>query len=651
MILKTLSTVRRLVLSLALAGSACAAPAISLNKTSYETGENISVSFSGGPGNSKDWIGIYPPGITPSGNPVSLLWFYTNNTKTAGGTLASGTVNFNNPTLGAGSYSVYFFVNDGYGILAGPVTLTIANNTPSTWRTSSIRLRHAVAGTAYSGKISAFATPATVRTFTKLQGPSWLNVSAAGVVSGTPGPGDAGTQTALIRLTSVAGVPAADIPLTFEVFQTGQEHIPRLKVMSFNVWKDWSQVKDGFQKGVNAIVRGDADVIGLQESSTTQAQALADELGWFRATSGTGSTQVVSRYPIVENFNAGIGVGARIRVATAPERDVVMLNCHLDYLYYGPYAAQVAGATPQSVLTEEARSNRDSQMAAILQAMTSRLGAADQLPVVMTGDFNVPSHLDWTVATAASHGGVGPVAWPVSTRIQAAGLLDSFRVAHPDPAAVPANSWSSIHKGTEAQDRIDFIYYKGKALGVLASEMFATAVETTVGAWGTDVTPVLDNTWPSDHFSMITTYSLAPTDSDGNGVSDAWEQRWFQSLGSNPQGDANSDGLSNRTSMLLGLPPVGASGQAVAFTPSNTSSVPDLSFHVSDLALGSGLRLQRSENLTQWTTVWSFDEDPLLKSPTLSVIEPLYPARWKLHMRDLPLPANGKSSFYRLSHF
>ncbi|MBK1817979.1 endonuclease/exonuclease/phosphatase family protein [Luteolibacter yonseiensis] len=636
---------------MALAGSACAAPAVSLSKTSYEPGENITVNFSGGPGNTKDWIGIYSPGITPSGNPVSLLWFYTNGTKTASGSFPSGSVTFNNPTLGAGTYGVYFLANDAYGILAGPVTLTIANSTPSTWRTSSIRLRHAVAGTAYSAKISAFATPATVRSFTKVEGPSWLNVSAAGVISGTPGITDAGIQTARIRLAGAAGVPTADIPLTFEVFPAGQEHISRLKVMSYNVWKEWSQVKDGFQKGVNSILQADADIVGLQESSATQAQALADELGWYRATSGTGSTQVVSRYPIVENFNAGIGVGARIRVATSPERDMVMLNCHLDYLYYGPYAARVAGATPQSVLAEEARSARDTQMAAVLQAMTSRLAAADQLPVVLTGDFNVPSHLDWTAATASSHGGVGPVAWPVSTRIHAAGLLDSFRIAHPDPASDPANSWSSIHKGTEAQDRIDFIYYKGKALRVLDSEMFATAVETKVGAWGTDVTPVLNNTWPSDHFSMVTTYALASADTDGNGVSDAWEQRWFQSLGSIPQGDANNDGLSNRTSMLLGLPPVGASGHAVEFSPSATSAVPDLSFHVSDLALGNGLRLQRSENLTQWTTVWSFDEDPLLKSPTLSVIERLFPARWKLHLRNLPAPTNGVSSFYRLSHF
>lgn len=389
-----------------------------------------------------------------------------------------------------------------------------AGGKPPTWRTPSIRLRHAVAGQEYSARISPFATPAANRTFAKVEGPSWLTVSATGIISGTPGGTDTGVQTARIRLSNSESPSATDISLSVEVFPGGQERVSRLKVMSYNVWKGWSQVGDGFQKGVNSVLQSDADIIGLQESSVSQAQMLADELGWFRASSGTGSSQIVSRYPIVENFTAASGVGARIRLAAAPARDVSILNCHLDYQYYAPYAACIPGATAQTVLAEEARSNRDSQMSAIVQAMSARLVSADQLPVLLTGDFNVPSHLDWTTATSSTHGGVGAVAWPVSTRIQAAGLHDSFRVAHPDPVAVPGNSWSSIHKDAEPGDRIDFIYHKGKALRILTSEMFATPVENTVGAWGTDITPAFGNTWPSDHFSMVTTYAVAATDAD-----------------------------------------------------------------------------------------------------------------------------------------
>jgi endonuclease/exonuclease/phosphatase family metal-dependent hydrolase len=389
------------------------------------------------------------------------------------------------------------------------VTPTVASNVPANWRTPSIRLRHAIAGQEYSAKISPFATPSGGRIFAKVEGPPWMRVSAAGTLSGTPGAADTGLQTARIRLSGTAPSLSADIPLIVEVFPDAQERVSHLKVMSYNVWKEWSQVRDGFQKGVDSVLQADADIVSLQESSVSQAQMLADELGWFRASSGTGSTQIVSRYPIVENFTAASGVGARIRLATKPARDILMMNCHLDFRYYAPYAACIAGATAQTVLAEEARSNRDLQMTAILQAMSARLGSADDLPVLLTGDFNVPSHLDWTAATSSTHGGVGPVAWPVSERIQAAGLRDSFRVAHPDPVADPANSWSSIHNGSEPHDRIDFIYHKGEALRVLTSEMFATAVESTVGPWGTDIAPVFGNTWPSDHFAIVTTYAVA----------------------------------------------------------------------------------------------------------------------------------------------
>lgn len=83
-------------------------------------------------------------------------------------------------------------------------------------------------------------------------------------------------------------------------------------------------------------------------------------------------------------------------------------------------------------------------------------------------------------------------------------------MVHPDPAADPANTWSPLHKGTETQDRIDFIYYKGSNLSATASEVFTTAVEVSVGAWGSDITPALDNTWPSDHATVLTTFSVVP---------------------------------------------------------------------------------------------------------------------------------------------
>jgi endonuclease/exonuclease/phosphatase family metal-dependent hydrolase len=288
-------------------------------------------------------------------------------------------------------------------------------------------------------------------------------------------------------------------------------------VMSFNCWHQWSRVDDGFAKAAKAIRESGADLVGLQESSPDSVKRMAAELGWHHAAGGTGSVQILSRHPVVEALHGeGIGkdrlIGARIRLAGSPPREVVLFSTHLDYQHYGPYEARKKGATAGSVLALNRRSERIAQVAALVASIQPLLAAADQTPVILTGDFNVPSHLDWTLATAAEHGGIGPVAWPESLHLAQAGFTDSFRLKNPDPAATPGTTWSTIHKAGEPQDRIDFIYQKGGGLRVTDSRTFATAVETTVGAWGADTAAVTGNTWPSDHAAVLTTYALDPAE-------------------------------------------------------------------------------------------------------------------------------------------
>ena len=284
----------------------------------------------------------------------------------------------------------------------------------------------------------------------------------------------------------------------------------RLTLMSYNVWKGWSQVDDGFRKGIASIKASGADIVGLQEASAELAGKVARELGWFHAEKSDGSPQIVSRFAIVESMARDRFNGARIRVSEDPRREIIVFNCHLDHRFYGPYAAMKPGATADSVLQEENRSERAIQMKGMLKFMKSRLDAADTLPVFLTGDFNGPSHLDWTATTSHLHGHVGQVAWSPSTQITGAGMVDSFRAAHPDPLKDPGFTWSPIHKAGEPQDRIDFIYHKGSGVKIRDSRVFTTRVEATVGAWGAgdDPGPVKKNTWPSDHAAVVTEYSL-----------------------------------------------------------------------------------------------------------------------------------------------
>ncbi|MFT4538131.1 MAG: endonuclease/exonuclease/phosphatase family metal-dependent hydrolase [Planctomycetota bacterium] len=113
------------------AGTTDAVPALSLDQVSYAVGQQIVASFTDGPGNGRDWIGMYPTGEAP-GLHNSIAWYYTNNSQNAGAGSGptTGSVTFgvgSAPTwpLGVGSYSAYFLCCDGYAVAGLPVSFEV----------------------------------------------------------------------------------------------------------------------------------------------------------------------------------------------------------------------------------------------------------------------------------------------------------------------------------------------------------------------------------------------------------------------------------------------------------------------------------------------------------------------------------------------
>jgi hypothetical protein len=96
---------------------------ITTNKTSYNTGESISSTFNGGPGNAKDWIGICNQGTT-----TYVAWLYVDGTQTGTTGKTNGTVTFNNGLSNTGTYEAVLFENDGMTVLARSAAFTITTN-------------------------------------------------------------------------------------------------------------------------------------------------------------------------------------------------------------------------------------------------------------------------------------------------------------------------------------------------------------------------------------------------------------------------------------------------------------------------------------------------------------------------------------------
>jgi hypothetical protein len=130
------------------------------------------------------------------------------------------------------------------------------------------------------------------------------------------------------------------------------------------------------------------------------------------------------------------------------------------------------------------------------------------IPVFLTGDFNSPSHLDWTPAVAEARADVPyAVDWPASRALANAGFGDSYRDVHPDPVADPGYTWSPGGPETRKHDfpdRIDWVLHAGPV---------TTVDSRLVGERGNpQVDLAFADPYPTDHRGVVSTFDVrAPT--------------------------------------------------------------------------------------------------------------------------------------------
>ncbi|WP_328915782.1 MULTISPECIES: LamG-like jellyroll fold domain-containing protein [unclassified Streptomyces] len=345
----------------------------------------------------------------------------------------------------------------------------------------------------------------TVTSYKKVGGDSWLSVDANGTVSGTA-PGTAPQHPGTITVKATDGTTTSQ--LTVEIPVIAADDAPRLAAATWNLWDAGSHVNDSLLKDLTVIANNGLDVVAVQEDGGTVAHRLAQALGWYDY-EGTGGLGILSAYPVsssdvVAATGTAPAVGVTVSVAG---KNVRVWNAALDESGYGPErACATTGTTASAIVAAEKAATRYAQATAIAAELTSDVAAADSTPVLFLGDLASPSASDWTTATADSHCGIGAVDWPVPDVITGTGLTDSFRQAHPDPAADPGTTWSPIvgtdpvTGGDEPQDRIDYVDYAGADLHLLGSN-------TLVAGWPS-ATDVADNAWTSDHTAVVSTFTL-----------------------------------------------------------------------------------------------------------------------------------------------
>jgi exodeoxyribonuclease-3 len=289
-----------------------------------------------------------------------------------------------------------------------------------------------------------------------------------------------------------------------------------LKVLSFNVW----HADEGNAAGVNKlreiIQTSGADVIGLQEMQTSAGTSIAAALGFNYYQQSGGDVQVISRYPITATASGNLGV----QIELSPGQNIWLFNAHLAAYPYQPYDLR-DGILPmnEASVIAAANSARGGGTTSYLSSMASAISSG--APVFFTGDFNEPSHLDWTAeaAAATSRPYDLKVEYPTSKRIVDAGMTDSFREIYPDEVAKPGYTWTPGYPyptldSEEVHDRIDVIYHRGR--GVTATA--AATIGPVDGDPNTDISVAGYN---ADHRAVLATYSLSLAgDFDANGLID-----------------------------------------------------------------------------------------------------------------------------------
>jgi hypothetical protein len=281
----------------------------------------------------------------------------------------------------------------------------------------------------------------------------------------------------------------------------------RLRVLNINIFYGgdelnlttgtWCTRPDGcpetLARVIETIRAAEPDIVGLEEAEHN-TRRIAEALGFHYSE----RTQIISRFPLIDPPGGG---GIYVYAAPAPGTVVAIANVHLPADPYGPYLVR-DGASPEEVLALE----ESLRLPAIREQLRLLPGlAAAGIPAFLMGDFNSPSHLDWTEAVAAVRDVVRyPFVWPVSAALAKAGLRDSYREIHPDPVAVPGFTWTPGGPESvpdEVHDRIDWVLAAGPA----------TAIDSLIvgEAGGPDVAIALDP-YPTDHRGVVSTFDVTP---------------------------------------------------------------------------------------------------------------------------------------------
>ena len=278
-----------------------------------------------------------------------------------------------------------------------------------------------------------------------------------------------------------------------EIICGSQSHKNCFRVLQWNIWHGGNHVPlQGHDRIVDLIKASKAEIITMEEGYGFQEE-LAERIGFnLQTPSPKDNLCMFSRFPIEKLPTANTFCSNPGIIHMGDGRDLLVDDCWVRYSYRPDYTGSfpdsghdVNGWVSEDSILPMADTHR------MLEKDINPILAKKNMPVILGGDFNSGSHLDWTKKAAKFHFGYGPVPFPTSRYLLEKGYKDSFREIHPDEVARPEGSFAGIY-GQLDFSRIDFLYYKGQIKAVNSK-----IVQTS---------PEIDDIWASDHSAVLTTF-------------------------------------------------------------------------------------------------------------------------------------------------
>ncbi|MBU2949305.1 endonuclease/exonuclease/phosphatase family protein [Tamlana agarivorans] len=315
-----------------------------------------------------------------------------------------------------------------------------------------------------------------------------------------------------------------------------------LKVLTLNTWHEGVSVTGGFNAIVEVIIQSKADVVVLVEirnyNNVTFSHKIKDELKsrnetFYTFNSGK-SAIILSKFPMTSSPNLDTPALSKSIVKLNETTSVAVYGAHLDYTHYACYLPRgYDGITwkklpspitdVSKILEQNKASQRDEAIAVFVEDAEKERQNGNL--VLLGGDFNEPSHLDWTIATKDlfDHNGT-VVPWHNSLTLKNKNYLDAYRVKYPDPVTHPGHTWAAHNTRVELsklvwtptaddRDRIDFIYYNKDTRLTLDDVIVVGPKGSIVRGQGVQETSqdeflLSQIFWPSDHKGVLATFKI-----------------------------------------------------------------------------------------------------------------------------------------------